>query len=159
MATQLRTDIREPVRATSTERLQRRRGINSDRFFVPPEMIPEGMSWEWKRVSTVGAPDLSHQMMLAENHWTPVTTDQAPGLMPPGSIGNVERDGMRLMQRPAYLTEEARQEVLDQSRQRIQMQNIKNGQGGEAGMPRRALAHTRQTEPLSGRVLQGAIPD
>lgn len=154
MATQVRSDVCEPLRATQTERLQRRRGIGADKFHIPPELIPEGMSLEWKRMETVGAPDLSHQIALAENHWTPVSTDQVPGLMPPGYSGVIKRDGQQLMMRPSYLSDEAREEVLDEARRRVNIQKQRNGQGGAEAMPRSKPTMRTQMEPLSSKVYE-----
>ena len=103
----------EPVREASREeplqrnsRLQRTRKRTEDKFYIDPSMIPPGVSYEWKRKSCYGAEDRDHMTNLMDNHWQAVPSDRHPGMV-------TEKDGQILMERPKYLTDEARQEDYD----------------------------------------------
>jgi hypothetical protein len=107
--------VREPVRApiapVAAHGRSRRRKGSVDRFHVPAEAIPEGWTYQWCRKSIFGQPDIAHQVGLQENGWTPVPSDRHKGLfMPTGHVGDIERDGLVLMERPSELTAEARAE-------------------------------------------------
>jgi hypothetical protein len=107
-----REELREDDARTAApaERMTRRRRRTEDAFRIDRSMIPHGSSYEWKRKATYGAPDPDHQVNLRENGWRPVPSSRHPHLMPDGHNGPVEKNGMVLMERPSYLTEEARQE-------------------------------------------------
>lgn len=103
-----REEIRKPVVAHGRTR---RRKSSIDRFNVPADAVPEGMTYQWCRKSIWGQPDISHMVGLQENGWTPVPADRHSGLfMPNGHVGDIERDGLVLMERPVELTAEARAE-------------------------------------------------
>lgn len=114
----IRETVRESVRPNKKEvigrngkSLSRKRGGNVDRFYIPPNLIPEGWSYEWKREVTYGQEDTAHMMHMAENGWTPVPASAHPGyFMKDGHEGPIRRDGMILMERPIELTQEARRE-------------------------------------------------
>ena len=100
---------REPQREDARvngPRLTRQRKRTDDRFYIPRSLVPAHMSWEWKREKVYGMPDLEHMTGLRENHWSPVDGKKYPGLI-------THKDGMVLMERPKYLTDEARQEDFD----------------------------------------------
>lgn len=106
--TPVREEIRKPVVAQGRSR---RRKSSIDRFYVPADAVPEGMTYQWCRKSIWGQPDISHMVGLQENGWTPVPADRHSGLfMPNGHVGDIERDGLVLMERPVELTAEARAE-------------------------------------------------
>ncbi len=106
---------------TSTERLVRTTR-RVDKFHIDPKLIPDGWSYEWKRVSVYGQPDPDHMLNLKANHWRPVPLSRHQHLMPgltegyddkgPYS-GCIMKDGQLLMERPAYLTMDAQQEDYD----------------------------------------------
>ena len=96
----------EPVREerlVREGRLTRKRKRTEDKFFIDPEVIPPGVSYEWKRKSCYGAEDRHHITNLMDNHWKPVPNDRHAGMI-------TEQDGQILMERPKYLTDEARVE-------------------------------------------------
>ena len=88
------------------ERLTRRRKRTEDRLYVDPAIIPDGVSYEWKAKTIFGAENKQYMAALMENHWRPVPPDRHPGLV-------TEIYGSILMERPAYLTMDARQEDFD----------------------------------------------
>lgn len=108
-------------------RLVRRRRRVDDKFYVHPSKVPHGWSYEWKRSMVYGQPDTDHQVNLRENHWTPVPADRHPEMMPVGHNGPVAKDGMILMERPAYLTEDARQEDLEIARDQVRVKEQQLG--------------------------------
>lgn len=109
-AAQAQEEEREDPRS---KRLQRRRSRAEDALFIDPRIIPTGVSYEWKRVSVYGQPDPHHQNNLRENHWLPVPASRHPELVSENTKGTIAFNGMILMERPMYLTKEARQEDLD----------------------------------------------
>lgn len=122
--------LRDPARAPEGV-VRQRKG------FIDPFEIPEqikgrfeaaGWSLEWKRHTVFGQDDHSYASALAENAWEAVTADEIPGFMPKGYAGAIIRDGLMLMKRPAYLTEEARQEDIDAARGLIRAKEAQLGE-------------------------------
>lgn len=96
-----------------------------DDYYVPPEVIPAGMSWEWKRYSTHGEVDITHQARLArDGAWDVVTHDQWPDKL--GKFGKdgspILLGGQVLMQRPLIYTEEAQAEEQRKATGRVKDQ-------------------------------------
>lgn len=82
----------------------------SDKFAFDQSIVPPGWSYEWKRVLVMGASDPSYQVSLAQRGWEAVPSSRHPEMMPLGHDGaTIDRDGMRLMERPAVITDEARE--------------------------------------------------
>lgn len=99
-------EVREnDPRAADGPRLFRRRRKTEDRFWIDPKVIPAGVDYNWKRASTRGLPDTEHINNLRENHWAPVPASRHAGVI-------TEKDGMILMERPLYLSQEAQREDL-----------------------------------------------
>lgn len=96
------------------ERLQRRsrRGGTENPYEVPKHLKKKGWDYEWKNDVVMGQPvPASERVTVHEAHWTPVPASDMPEMCPPGwDKKYIERDGMTLMMRPAYLSEEARAE-------------------------------------------------
>lgn len=119
---EMRSEMREE---SSIERAKRRTAelsgqlehVNEggDKFYVYPDMIPEGWAYEWKRRLLLGAEDPSHMVELARSGWEPVPLNRDNkhlAMMPSGWAGNtIERDGMVLMERPSEVVEEARRRL------------------------------------------------
>ena len=92
-----------------------------DEFYIPPEMVPEGWSYEWKRRTVLNQEDPAYQVALARKGWEPVPLNRHPEMMPPGWDEKViSRKGLVLMERPASITEEA--QSIEKKRARMQMQ-------------------------------------
>lgn len=139
----------EPVR--DGMRTRKRKGGNVDKFHIPPEIIPEGTTYEWKRLTTMGMEDPGYYVGLREQGWLPVKAENHPEFMPPDwSKGTIERDGMILMERPSYLTEEARQEDIQAARDAVRMKEAQLGATPHGQMDRVAPALKRQrfSEPI-----------
>lgn len=95
---------------TSGERLQRRRRTEDPLYFAK-EIVPPGVSYEWKRVEIYGKEDRAHWIGLRENHWRPVPASRHPDLC----VDNdsvIRRGDLLLCERPKYLTDEAADEDM-----------------------------------------------
>lgn len=123
--------LRTPIR----QRLHKG-GQSGDKFHVDPAIIPDGMSWEWKRQSVLGQPDYGYEVMQAEQGWEPVQAERFPKFMPPGYSGAIIRDGMMLMERPQELTDEARAEDLSNAREQVSVQVKRAQQNIPGQLPR-----------------------
>lgn len=124
---------REEVAATLAPRLQRRRKSTENPFDLDAAIMADaqarGVTLEWKRYSCFNKPDTRHMVALRDNHWTPVPAKQYPDMMPPDQqSGNIEHDGMVLMERPSYLTDEARQEDYANARDAVETKEAQMGQ-------------------------------
>jgi hypothetical protein len=113
---EMRPEVREEdSRARAARRAAEIRGHigdmdqGVDEFFVDPSIIPEGWTYEWKRLSILGQEDATHQIHLARMGWEAVPARRHPGMMPASwTKGTIERKGMILMERPTEVVEEAR---------------------------------------------------
>lgn len=91
-----------------------------DEFYVSPDQVPDGWTYEWKRRTVYGQEDPAYQVALARTGWETVPARRHPEMMPAGWKGDtIERKGMVLMQRPKEITE--RIEELDRRKARNQV--------------------------------------
>lgn len=112
---QVRDNPREtmPTEEGQLKRLVRtKKGVGSE-FDIDPRLVPEGMTWEWKREENVGKVDAPYMASLMSNHWHAVDASRVGNMALPGQTGPFKHGGLVLMERPSYLSEEARQEELD----------------------------------------------
>lgn len=92
----------------------------SDKFAYDASIVPPGWSYEWKRQTVMGAQDPGYQVSLAQRGWEAVPADRHPEMMPLGyQGGTIDRDGLRLMERPAVITEEARERERRDAREQV----------------------------------------
>ena len=74
-----------------------------DPFFVPPEMVPQGRSYQWMHLIH----DRFH-IGTAKDHsdgggWAPVPSSRHDGyFMPAGFIGDIEVNGLGLFEKPKF---------------------------------------------------------
>lgn len=108
-----RSEVRLNLRQAE-EGLVRNRKNMVDVFAIGENFVKQfteaGWSIEWKKHTVYGEADRSYEIALADNGWEPVTTDELPFFMPPEYKGSIIRDGLQLMKRPLYLTEESKRE-------------------------------------------------
>lgn len=127
-----RAEVREPFR--EAPRLKRRMRSGEDRYKIPPEFIPDGMSWEFKRCLIGGKEDQVYQSELAMNYWEPVLAETNPEVAARYGIkkGAIFVGDMMLMQRPSYLTDEANEEIKEMtiSRQESIRSSLKDAPAG-----------------------------
>jgi hypothetical protein len=101
-----------------------------DDFFVDPNSIPEGWTYEWKRHTVLGMEDPTYQVALRRTGWAPVPAARHPEMMPVGHKDDtILRKGMILMERPEEITQEVRS--IDKKRARDQVR-VKEQQLSEA---------------------------
>lgn len=118
------------------EQRLRRESISNDQYWIDPAKIPDGMSYNWKRYSYGGKVDATHQRNMMVQHWKPVPRERHPEMAWVESTSNyIEKDGLILMERPAYLTEDAHRERVNDAlandkanRQRLELE----GRGSHA---------------------------
>jgi len=95
----------------------------TDEFFIDPDMVPQGWTYEWKRRLLLGQEDPSHMVALYRDGWEPVPLNRDSrhrAMMPRGWAENtIERKGMILMERPTELTEEVRDMQLRAARKQV----------------------------------------
>lgn len=88
-----------------------------DKFYIPKELIPDGWSYEWKVMSVFGAANPSAEINRAIHGWEPVPALRHPEFMPSGSTSpTIDRDGLRLFERPTEITEDARRKDIAEAR-------------------------------------------
>lgn len=160
-----RPALRAPMREDSLERARKRaaelRGHlgeveeGVDKFYIPPDMVPDGWVYEWKRRSTAGLEDPAYQVQLARAGWEAVPVDrdaQHRAQMPLNWQGKtIERDGMVLMERPREIVEEARR--IEQNRARNQ---VRAKEAQIAGTPDGTL--TRDDPRVAPKIKKGFEP-
>jgi hypothetical protein len=116
----------------------------TDDFFVPPEYIPDGWSYEWKRKTNVGMEDPAYQVALARMGWEPVPAARHPSMMPDGNkYLTIERKGMILMERPLEITEESRQIDRNNARNQIRQKEAQLSSAPDGGLGHRDHAQVK----------------
>jgi len=148
-----REPLREPIRvphgrAVALDRdgnpVYRRAAGQTDKFYIDPAIIERGWTYEWKRYSVYNMTDPGYESHLAQNGWRPVPSERHEGVfMPIGHKGPIIRDGLILMERPAVLTQEAREEELKKARERVG--NAKRQHGLPTADGERVVVHQRST--------------
>ena len=121
----------EPAVATG-ERMKRTRKRTEDKFYIPAAIIPPGWTYEWKAQTILGKSNLDHMNNLKDNHWKPVPADRHPRYL-------VEKDGQILMERPKYLTDEARREDLNLALEQVQSVRTGVASGPQGTAPRKGV--------------------
>jgi len=91
----------------------------TDRFYIDPDTIPEGWSYEWKRKLVYGQADPAYEVELSRKGWEAVPASRHPEMMPAGKYETIERDGLILMERPKELTDEAKNVELRKARAQV----------------------------------------
>ena len=114
-----------------------------DEFFIDPDAVPHGWSYEWKRAIVAGKEESTYLTQLARSGWQPVPASRHPEMMPKGLFEVIERKGMVLMERPQSITDEVR--ALDKRRARNQVR-VKEEQLAQA--PAGQFERQNKTEPL-----------
>ena len=92
----------------------------TDKFYIDPSQIPDGWSYEWKAWTVLGAENPGKQVSDARTGWEAVPAYRHPEMMPGGYTGEtIDRDGMRLMERPAEITNEVKALELRKARDQV----------------------------------------
>lgn len=85
----------------------------TSKYDIPAHVVPDGMDWQWKRLSYAGKEDTDHQVSLQrDGAWDPVPHSAWPERL--GVFGEKDQaivvEGLVLMQRPLEYTEQVREE-------------------------------------------------
>ena len=106
---------------------------DTDAFYIDPKIIPDGWEYQWKTWTVYGLEDPSYQVQLAHRGWDFVPASRHPEMMPSGYRGNtIERKGMRLMEQPKVIADEARARDLRTARNQVGQKEAQIS-GAEAG--------------------------
>ncbi len=140
-----------------------------DRFHVPPQDIPDGMKYQWERLTYLGKVDSRHQAELAMNRWVPVPLSRHPEYgsdssqidgQKMGKLGRndyswdecIVRDGMILMERPKEIDDYVRAVAKQKADTQVLNQVKRNKMAPEgtlAGVNRQRNATLNRTRDLS----------
>ena len=150
----LRPEMREDdPRARAAARIAQLRehatdlGESTDEFYVPPSLVPDGWTYEWKRHKIWNQEDPSYTVQLAQEGWeeVPLHRNSAhEAMMPRNWSGNtIERKGMILMERPTEISNEVRRMELRRARQQVHIKEAQLAGTPEGTMSRDADPRTR----------------
>lgn len=97
----------------------------TDEFYVPPSLVPDGWTYEWKRHKIWNQEDPAYTVQLARDGWEEVPLHRNAdheAMMPRNWSGNtIERKGMVLMERPSEISEQVRRMDLMRARQQVRV--------------------------------------
>lgn len=128
--------IRSAGRSGPIRERKRKGGQLNNPFHVDLDSIPDGMSYEWKRVTLKGMSDPSYEVEMREQGWDPVDGARHPDLVLEGHKGPIIRGGLMLMERPMELTEEARREDIAAARDAVSVKQQQLGETPAGTLPR-----------------------
>jgi hypothetical protein len=93
---------------------------SDDKFYIPPEIIPEGWEYQWKRHTLLGKQDPSYEVQIATKGWEAVPCSRHRFMMPEGHSGEtIEREGMILMEVPKEIADAMRARELRKARDQV----------------------------------------
>jgi hypothetical protein len=121
-----------PVRVDSQPKTQIQQNVEeeNDMLYIPPEIIPDGMRYNWKTLSVLGQPQTRRYGRFQMTGWTPVPAERHPGLFtPPGFKGEIEYDGLILMEKSEEACQaiEAREYQKARSQVQAKEQQLRGG--------------------------------
>jgi hypothetical protein len=92
--------------------ISRKGDRNIDKFAIPKEEIPVGWSYQWICETVLNEPQTASLLDFQQKQWTPVPQDRHP-------TRPVRQGGLMLVERPQVLTDEARQEEMQEARDQV----------------------------------------
>lgn len=136
-------------------------GKDADLFTVPPEIIPDGFSVEWKNTHIMGQPvDHAYNLGLEQGGWRPAPAELFPGLVPAGYAGEyVERPGMILMIRPQHITDKVHAERVRRAREQMGDKMVEMGQTPHGQMDRVVKKLDSSYEPIVREGAGQSVPE
>jgi hypothetical protein len=157
---EMRPEMREEdPRARAARRAAELRGHlgdideGTDEFYVDPNSIPDGWTYEWKVKKVLGMEDPSAWTQIERTGWEPVPLSRHPHMMPSGWEGSIiERKGTVLMERPSEITEEMKS--IDARRARDQ---VRAKEAQLSGTPEGGLGH-RDHASVQPKISKGYAP-
>lgn len=100
---------------------------------IPPEIIPDGMRYNWKTFSVLGAAQGRRYGRFEATGWSPVPASRHPGLFTPrGYEGQIEYDGLVLMEKPEELCRQTEAREFRKAREQVQAKE-QQLRGGDVG--------------------------
>lgn len=116
-----REPLRDPVHEKPRTRTRTPMGaVADDQYHIDPSEIPEGSSYEWKRLSCHGEEYPYYIAQMRKQGWEPVDPRRHPNWFPPGfNEPHIVKGGQLLMERPIELTQEALMERRHLARRQL----------------------------------------
>ncbi len=143
-------DITEPVRGRRFKG-----GMDMpDRFHIPPQDIPLGISYQWNNHTVFGQEDRAYSSFMEMQGWQPVPASRHPHLVPKDAPPNspIIIAGQILMERPQELTDEALAEELAKARGEVRMKEEQLFGTPAGTLPRARANGTSEFNQVSRRV-------
>jgi hypothetical protein len=77
----------------------------TDEFYVDPASIPDGWTYQWKRLTVAGKEDPHYIVGIRRAGWRAVPTSRHPEQMPTGTMPDtpIEKKGLALMELPSTM--------------------------------------------------------
>jgi len=108
--------IRDAGIIAKTKKVRTRKGLNFHKFYVDPNIIPSDMDYQWVAVEVLGQLQSHRRVGFEANGWEAVPASRHDGVfMPTGWKGEINIEGLVLMERPMELSEEAKTEEYDRA--------------------------------------------
>lgn len=94
---------------------------DKERGVIPPHLIPDGFSVEWKRIEVLGKPDTKNITAVEAAGWRPAPAEIFREMLPSSHTSPTveDGDGRRLYIRPLKFTEEALKEGYNTATQKV----------------------------------------
>lgn len=93
---------------------------SSSQFDIPAENIPDGWTYNWKRISVFEWEDKNNLINVRRDGWDPVPASRHPEMMPKDDTsGYVIRDGMMLMECPTEIVDERKRFEMKKARDQV----------------------------------------
>lgn len=100
---------------------------------IPPELIPDGMRYNWKTMSVLGQQQARRFGRYQATGWEPVPASRHPGLFTPrGYEGEIEYDGLVLMEKPEELCRQTEAREYRKAREQVKAKEDQL-RGGDVG--------------------------
>lgn len=92
----------------------------TDEFYIDPESIPDGWTYEWKTFSIYNQEQGTYIMQMRREGWEPVPASRHPQMMHKGAANDpIMRKGMILMECPTEIVEERRRLQIKAARDQV----------------------------------------
>ena len=127
-------------------------GEGDDKFWIDPQIIPDGWTYEWKRYTVLGAQYPQYQIELARGGWEAVPAERHRQLVPTSWTGHsIEREGLILMERPMQIQQMVNDREKRKAGQLVQAKEAQLKGGPETAFdPSKKASYVRKSlEPMS----------
>ena len=105
----------------------------SDMLHIPPELVPDGMRYNWKTISVLGQQQSRRFGRYQATGWEEVPASRHPGLFTPkGYEGPIEYDGLVLMEKSEELCRQTEAREYRKARDQVQAKE-QQLRGGDVG--------------------------